>query len=106
MRNYAEFWPHYLREHAKPATRALHYAGTSGVIALAVAAVATGRPLWLVALPVCGYFFAWLGHFAVERNRPATFRHPAWSLVSDFRMFALGLSGRLGRHLEEAGVRG
>ena len=104
-RTFAEFWPFYLREHGKPATRALHYAGTSLVVALALAALVTGRWLWLLALPVVGYAFAWFAHFAVEKNRPATFIYPLWSLAADFRMWWLWLTGRLRPHLERAGVR-
>lgn len=101
---FAEFWPFYLREHALPTTRALHYVGTALVIAVAVFAVVTGRWWFLVAMPLCGYFFAWLAHFTVEKNRPATFTYPAWSLAADFRMFGLWLTGRLGPELENAGV--
>jgi len=102
--SYAEFWPHYLREHARPATRALHYLGTGLAVALLIGAVVTANWWLLVAVPVAGYLFAWIGHIAVERNRPATFTHPVWSLVSDFRMAWLWATGRLGRELEKAGV--
>lgn len=103
--SFAEFWPFYLREHSRPRTRALHYIGTTLVVGLAVAAVLTARWWLLAALPLAGYFFAWLAHFAVEKNRPATFTHPWWSLIADFRMWWFWLTGRLGRELDRAGVR-
>lgn len=100
---YADFWPHYLREHAKPETRMLHYVGTAMTFAFAGVAVVLGG-WWWVLVPIAGYGMAWPAHFAVERNRPATFTYPLWSLVSDYRMFFLWASGRLGPHLMAAGV--
>jgi hypothetical protein len=102
--SFASFWPYYLREHARPQTRALHYIGTSLVVGIALFALATGRWGWLIAVPLAGYAFAWIGHFALEKNRPATFTYPLWSLAADFRMWALWLSGRLGPELDRAGV--
>lgn len=102
--SFREFWPYYLREHARPATRAYHYVGTSLVVLLAIGAIAT-RTWWLLAvLPLAGYGFAWAGHAFAERNRPATFTYPSWSLAADFRMWWLWLTGRIGPELEAAGV--
>ncbi|OYV37751.1 MAG: hypothetical protein B7Z81_05565 [Acidocella sp. 20-61-6] len=101
---YGEFWLRYLRAHAKPATRALHYCGSTlalGSIALAILAHNYG---WLVFAPVAGYSFAWGAHFFVEHNRPETFGHPFWSLISDFRMFFLFISGRLQPHFRTCGL--
>lgn len=103
-RTFIEFWPFYLREHSKPRTRALHFAGTSLVVALVAFAILTGRWWLLLAMPIAGYGFAWFAHLLVETNRPATFTYPLWSLAADFRMWWLWLTGRLGPELERAGV--
>ena len=107
MREYttfSQFWPFYLREHSKPVTRGLHYVGTSLVALIAIGAALTASWWLFIALPVAGYFFAWVAHFGVEKNRPATFTYPLWSLAADFRMWWLWLTGRLGPELKKAGV--
>ena len=101
-RSFGEFWPYYLREHSKPRTRMLHYIGTSIVVGIAFFALLTGRWLWLLAIPVAGYGFAWIAHFRVERNRPATFTYPLWSLAADFTMWWLWLTGKLQPELDAA----
>lgn len=101
---YREFWPHYLREHARPETRAIHYAGTALATASVIALVATGNPWFILAALIGGYAPAWIGHFFIEKNRPATFAYPLWSLFSDFRMAASWLAGRISRELDRAGV--
>jgi hypothetical protein len=101
---YATFWPYYLNEHRRPATRALHYLGSGLALALFAFAIVLDEWRLLPAAVVSGYLFAWVGHFAIERNRPATFRYPVWSLVSDWRMFLLFVTGQLGAELRRHGV--
>ncbi|HXC55778.1 MAG TPA: DUF962 domain-containing protein [Rhizomicrobium sp.] len=102
--SYADFWLYYLQEHARPATRNLHYFGTAAATLGALAAVALSD-LWLaLAALVAGYGPAWIAHFFIEKNRPATFTYPLWSLVSDFRMAWFWATGRLTAELARAGV--
>jgi hypothetical protein len=102
--SYSEFWRRYLSAHADPRTRALHYLGTASGAAALVVALAARDWRCLVIAPILGYALAWLGHLVFERNRPETFSHPAWSLLSDIRMLALFVSGRLGAELHRAGL--
>ena len=99
---YPEFWLRYLRAHGKPATRWLHFTGSLLALACLAAGAVTLDWRWLLAAPLIGYGFAWAAHFGVEGNRPETFGHPVWSLLSDFRMLGLWLMGRLGPHLDLA----
>ena len=102
---YGEFWPRYLQAHADRRSRALHYLGTSAALACIAGAAIAGDWRWLVAAPIVGYGPAWLAHAAFERNRPETFSHPIWSLLSDFRMLGLFLAGRLAAELRRAHIQ-
>ena len=93
--SFEEFYPFYLSEHSRSGTRRLHFTGTLLVLFTLGYAVATQRWGFLALVPLCGYGLAWVGHFAVERNRPATFQHPLYSLGGDFRMFADMIRGRV-----------
>lgn len=95
FKTFDEFWSHYLNEHSRPLTRWLHTAGTVASVALIVWLAAAGHWLWLPVALVPGYGLSWIGHFFVERNTPATFGHPLWSMISDFKMVALTLTGQL-----------
>ena len=98
--SFAEFWPHYVAEHSKSATRLLHLIGTTIGVGCAVFFVASGR-WWLFPLGIIpGYGTAWIAHFFVEKNRPATFQYPFWSFMSDYKMIAMMLTGRMGTEVE------
>lgn len=101
---FADFWPYYLAEHGDPRNRALHYVGSSLAIVLVALAAALGDWRALAAAAVCGYAFAWAGHFFLERNRPATFSYPLWSFYADYRMLAFAALGRLGGELARHGI--
>lgn len=95
MKTFKEFWPFYLQEHSHPTNRRLHFVGTLCVHIVLIYAVVSQQWMALWALPVIGYGFAWVGHFIVEKNRPATFKHPLWSLIGDFKMFYKMCAGQL-----------
>ncbi len=93
-RSFGEFYPFYMSEHTNPVSRRLHVIGTGLVLVALATAIVTLNPWWLLAMPVIGYGFAWVGHFFFEKNRPATFKYPLWSLMGDFRLFFETVSGR------------
>jgi hypothetical protein len=102
FRSFEEFWPFYVREHSSKLNRALHFVGTSAAMASVARAILARKPGYLLAAPLVGYGFAWVGHFLVEKNRPATFKHPLWSLRGDFRMWRHIVMGTMAAEVEKA----
>ena len=101
LATYQDFWPYYVSEHRDATCRRLHFVGT--LLVFACLGLGVWRSTWfLAACPLAGYAFAWAGHFGFEKNRPATFRYPFWSLYSDFKMFFLTLAGRMPAELARA----
>jgi hypothetical protein len=96
LQSFAEFWPFYLGEHRSPTNRGLHYFGTSAALVIVAYAALSGSPLFGLWALLAGYGCAWIGHFRVELNRPATFTYPRWSLLGDFKMLFYFLTGRIG----------
>jgi hypothetical protein len=93
--SFREFYPYYLAEHTDPRCRRLHFAGSSLVLGCLAMLLRSGNAWWLAGALLCGYGFAWIGHFAFEKNRPATFRHPFWSFAGDWVMYRDMLTGRI-----------
>jgi len=98
---FAEFWPFYLGEHSEPANRWLHFIGTSLALLQIIFAFATQRFWMLLTALATGYAFAWIGHFFLEKNRPATFTYPWFSFMGDWKMWALIITGRLGSEMRK-----
>lgn len=94
-RRFSDFYPYYLEEHRDRTCRRLHFAGSLLVLAVLAGALLSGRLAWLWSLPLIGYGFAWVGHFVFEKNRPATFRQPFYSLMGDWVMFWQMLTGKI-----------
>ena len=99
IRQFADFWPFYVGEHKSPTCRALHYIGTSLFLLQLATFAVTGNFLYLGLGIVSGYAFAWVGHFVIEKNRPATFRYPFFSLAADFKMLGYAVTGRMDREV-------
>lgn len=106
FQSFKAFYPYYLQEHRHPVCRALHYCGSSLVLLILAGAVLTAQWQWLWLMPLAGYGFAWIGHFFIEHNKPATFRYPFYSLLGDWIMYAEFLSGRLPARLAALDAKG
>ena len=97
--SFAAFWPYYVGEHADPLTRRLHCLGTGLAIGCLIGSLFVSAWL-LILVPIVGYGFAWASHLLIEKNRPATFRYPLWSLLGDLKMFRLMLLGRMNGEIQ------
>ncbi|MDU0111451.1 DUF962 domain-containing protein [Psychrosphaera aquimarina] len=104
INSFNEFYPMYLREHSNPVCRALHYIGSFLVLVVLYIALTTSEYKLLWLLPVIGYGFAWVGHFFIEKNRPATFTYPFYSFIGDWVMLKDFLTGQISNKLKDAGV--
>lgn len=93
--SFAQFYPYYLQEHSNATCRRLHYVGSMLVLGIIAYSVLTQQWLWLLAIPLVGYGFAWVGHFVFEKNRPATFDYPLYSLMADWVMLKDAFTGRI-----------
>ena len=100
--SFDEFWPYYLRQHSKPGTRTLHFAGTTIAFIGIAGFLVTGSLSFLLLALIGSYGPAWIGHFFVEHNHPATFEYPLWSLRADVQMYAAWLNGTLQQQVDQA----
>lgn len=104
IQTWEAFWPFYLGEHSLAATRWVHFVGTTVALINLVMAVVTLTPWYAVSALLSGYFFAWISHFFIEKNRPATFTYPGWSFLGDWKMWSMMLTGRLDGELKRLGI--
>ncbi len=100
IKTYAKFWDFYVLEHSQPMTRYLHFIGTSLGIVMLVWFLRSGSYIYIPLCFVVGYGFAWVAHFFVEHNKPASFQYPLWSFISDYKMVAFMLLGRMDAEVE------
>jgi hypothetical protein len=100
IKDFQEFWPYYVREHSKIGCRLLHFIGSSAGLICLFAASLTRNLLFILLGLIIGYGFAWIGHFFIEHNKPATFKYPLWSLIADWKMWSLMITGRMSAEVE------
>ena len=100
-KTFKSFYPYYLSEHSSKTNRILHFCGTALLLSVLFFGIISSNYKWLIAIPFLGYGFAWVGHFFIEKNKPATFTYPLFSLGADFVMFWHMLTGQIERKLKE-----
>ena len=104
--SFEEFWPFYVSQHSKKPTRTLHFIGSTLALGAVAAAVVTRRPALLLGAPRAGYGAAWVSHFFVEKNKPATFTYPLWSLMGDARMWWKTANGEMDAEADRVAASG
>lgn len=105
LTTFEQFWPFYLGEHSLPVTRWFHFVGTTIALLNLITAVVYLAPTYIISALISGYFFAWVSHFFIEKNRPATFTYPLWSFIADWKMWAMMATGRLGAELQKHAIQ-
>ena len=100
FKSFEEFWPYYVAEHSQPATRALHAVGTTAALACTAALIARRKWKFLPLAFIPGYGAAWIAHFFIEKNKPASFDYPLWSFMADHKMLVLMLAGKMDEEVE------
>jgi len=104
IKTFEQFWLFYVREHSTPGCRLFHFIGSSAGLVCLIATLITGN-LWLIPLGILiGYAFAWIGHFFIEHNKPASFKYPLWSFISDWKMWGMMITGRMGAEVKRANI--
>jgi len=93
-KTFRDFYPYYIEEHSKPKTKLLHFIGTSISLFFLVQLVRTFDPIYFIYALLSGYGFAWIAHFFIEKNKPATFTYPFYSFIGDHKMFLEILMGK------------
>jgi hypothetical protein len=102
LKTFSDFWPYYVAEHSKPVNRILHLIGSLTGLACLVFFIATGRWYLFPLAFIPGYGMAWVGHFLIEKNKPATFKYPLWSFMGDWKMVAMILTGKMSHEVEKS----
>lgn len=92
---FKDFYPYYLSEHSNKWNKVMHFIGTSLFFVTLTICIYFANPWLIFSVIVTPYLFAWIGHFFIEKNKPATFQYPLWSLAGDFKMYFELMTGKL-----------
>jgi hypothetical protein len=95
IEDFEQFWDFYVGEHKKKSTRLFHFVGTTAAIGCVAGGLLTKRRWLLLMAPIAGYGPAWISHFFIEKNKPASFKYPLWSLQADFVMWWKTIKGEM-----------